>query len=79
MNSHHYPARLLSLLIMLLGELLSSAALAGEQQKLVVYSVNYPLAYFAERIGGDHVEVSFLQRFIGFNGHNLDKSVVCLN
>ena len=26
---------------------------------LVVYAVNYPLAYFAERIGGDLVEVVF--------------------
>ena len=24
-----------------------------------VYTVNYPLAYFAERIGGDHVAVGF--------------------
>ena len=28
-------------------------------EKLSVYTVNYPLAYFAERIGGDLVEVSF--------------------
>jgi zinc transport system substrate-binding protein len=27
--------------------------------KLVVYVVNYPLKYFAERIGGDHVKVVF--------------------
>lgn len=27
--------------------------------KLVVYTVNYPLAYFAERVGGDLVEVRF--------------------
>ena len=27
--------------------------------KLQVFTVNYPLAYFAERIGGDHVEVHF--------------------
>jgi len=27
--------------------------------KLVIYTVNYPLAYFAERIGGDLVEVIF--------------------
>ena len=27
--------------------------------KLVIYTVNYPLAYFAERIGGDLVEVVF--------------------
>lgn len=27
--------------------------------KLTVYTVNYPLAYFAQRIGGEHVEVVF--------------------
>ncbi len=40
---------------------------AGEQfaeapesvEKLVIYTVNYPLAYFAERIGNDLVEVHF--------------------
>lgn len=29
------------------------------QKKITVYPVNYPLAYFAERIGGAHVEVIF--------------------
>ncbi|HSQ86069.1 MAG TPA: hypothetical protein VLM43_15260, partial [Desulfobacterales bacterium] len=28
-------------------------------EKLSVYVVNYPLKYFAERIGGDHVKVEF--------------------
>jgi zinc transport system substrate-binding protein len=28
--------------------------------QLVIYAVNYPLAYFAERIGGDLVDVRFL-------------------
>ena len=27
--------------------------------KLIIYTTNYPLAYFAERIGGDHVNVEF--------------------
>ena len=36
----------------------SSVAAAGGS-KLKVYTVNYPLQYFAERIGGDHVEVFF--------------------
>jgi zinc transport system substrate-binding protein len=35
----------------------SVAAAAGG--KLTVYVVNYPLQHFAERIGGDHVEVFF--------------------
>lgn len=42
--------------------LLSAAvsAVAGKQDdKLLVYTVNYPLAYFAERIGGAHVQVEF--------------------
>ena len=28
-------------------------------EKLTIYTVNYPLTYFAERIGGDEVEVVF--------------------
>jgi zinc transport system substrate-binding protein len=28
-------------------------------EKLKVYTVNYPLQYFAERIGGEHVDVKF--------------------
>ena len=35
--------------------ILSSTALSAD--RLVVFSVNYPLAYFAERIGADQVEV----------------------
>ena len=36
-----------------------SPELTESVDKLVVYTVNYPLAYFAERIGGDLVEVHF--------------------
>lgn len=37
-----------------------TAAPAGEARtRLLVYVVNYPLAYFAERIGGDQVQVEF--------------------
>jgi zinc transport system substrate-binding protein len=36
---------------------LASSAIADD--KLVVFAVNYPLAYFAQRIGGDEVEVHF--------------------
>ena len=46
-------AVLVSLLFLLS---LSSAAAAD---RLTVYTVNYPLAYFAERIGGEQVEVVF--------------------
>ena len=35
----------------------STGAPAGG--RLVVYTVNYPLTFFAERIGGEHVEVRF--------------------
>ena len=41
----------------LLITLLPSLCLADD--KLTVYTVNYPLKYFAERIGGEHVEVVF--------------------
>jgi zinc transport system substrate-binding protein len=36
-----------------------SKAGSDTDKKLVVYVVNYPLKYFAERIGGDHVKVAF--------------------
>jgi len=32
---------------------------SGAAEKLTVYVVNYPLQYFAERIGGEHVNVVF--------------------
>jgi zinc transport system substrate-binding protein len=39
----------------------TATAVAGDagDERLVVYVVNYPLMYFAERIGGEHVEVVF--------------------
>ena len=36
---------------------LTVAARASAEEPLVVYTVNYPLAYFAERIGGSEVQV----------------------
>jgi zinc transport system substrate-binding protein len=36
-----------------------SDAGSSSSDKLVVYVVNYPLKYFAERIGGKHVKVVF--------------------
>ena len=38
---------------------LYSFAEPGDSGKLTVYTVNYPLQYFAERIGGKHVQVVF--------------------
>jgi zinc transport system substrate-binding protein len=35
------------------------SALGAADKPLNVYTVNYPLKYFAERIGGDHVRVTF--------------------
>ncbi len=35
----------------------SAPAIPGESAPLSVYVVNYPLAYFAERIGGEHAAV----------------------
>lgn len=49
--------RPIHLLVVSLLLMLVTDASAGE--RLSVYTVNYPLAYFAERIGGDQVEVVF--------------------
>ena len=49
--------RPIHLLVMGLLLMLVTDASAGD--RLSVYTVNYPLAYFAERIGGDQVEVVF--------------------
>ncbi len=35
------------------------ASAGADRSSLLVYTVNYPLAYFAERIGGDLVQVEF--------------------
>jgi zinc transport system substrate-binding protein len=37
----------------------TSAEVPGDEGPLLVYVVNYPLQYFAERVGGDAVEVVF--------------------
>jgi len=39
--------------------LLLASMVVSAADKLTVYSVNYPLAYFAERIGGEHIKVVF--------------------
>lgn len=49
--------RAIHLLVMGLLSMLVTDASAGD--RLSIYTVNYPLAYFAERIGGDQVEVVF--------------------
>ena len=38
---------------------LSAPVLASGQDRLTVYVVNYPLQYFAQRIAGEHAEVTF--------------------
>ena len=35
------------------------ATVSGAMNELRIFTVNYPLAYMAERIGGEHVSVSF--------------------
>ena len=42
-----------------LAVLLLAAVPAIAAEKLVIYTVNYPLQYFAQRIGGEHVSVNF--------------------
>jgi len=37
--------------------LLLASTVVGAAEKLTVYAVNYPLAYFAQRIGGEHISV----------------------
>lgn len=43
----------------LISFLLFCTVMAHAEQKLVIYTVNYPLQYFAQQIGGDEVEVHF--------------------
>jgi zinc transport system substrate-binding protein len=38
---------------------ISMSALAAEQGRLTLYTVNYPLQYFAQRIAGEHANVVF--------------------
>jgi len=45
--------------LLILGMFLMFATDISAGERLSVYTVNYPLAYFAERIGGDQVEVVF--------------------
>jgi len=45
--------------LVILCAVLSAPVLASGQNKLTVYVVNYPLQYFAQRIAGEHAEVTF--------------------
>ena len=45
--------------LLILGLLLMCATDISAGERLSIYTVNYPLAYFAERIGGDQIEVVF--------------------
>jgi zinc transport system substrate-binding protein len=45
--------------VALIAIVLTAAGWASGEEPLVVYTVNYPLAYFAERIGGIEVQVEF--------------------
>jgi zinc transport system substrate-binding protein len=62
--THHSmtPALLvcLSLVVTIIFATVLCSYAAGEQsEKLTVYTINYPLKYFAERIAGDHAKVIF--------------------
>jgi zinc transport system substrate-binding protein len=51
------PARIV--LLVILCAVLSAPMLAAGQDKLSIYTVNYPLQYFAQRIAGEHADVTF--------------------
>jgi zinc transport system substrate-binding protein len=59
LKTTRYPVRFISFVTIIIGMLSLPCAMAAGSvsEKLVVYSVNYPLAYFARRIGGEHVDV----------------------
>jgi ABC-type Zn uptake system ZnuABC Zn-binding protein ZnuA len=44
---------------LLLAALMPAGVDASPPEEFTVYVVNYPLQYFAERIGGEHVTVVF--------------------
>ena len=44
---------------LILAMLLLISMVAGAGDKFTVYAINYPLAYFAERIGAEHIKVVF--------------------
>jgi len=48
-----------SVLRAILCAVLSISTMAAGQGRLTVYTVNYPLQYFAQRIAGDHADVIF--------------------
>jgi len=59
MNDGDYLFRLPTATITFLLTILFLPPTLLADSKLTVYTVNYPLQYFAERIGGDHVDVIF--------------------
>ena len=50
------PASSLSILLLAL-LCLANVSFAAQPNSLAIYTVNYPLAFFAEQIGGEHVDV----------------------
>jgi zinc transport system substrate-binding protein len=57
--SNETPALILILCFAIIFSILAPTVGSQASEKLIVYVVNYPLKYFAERIGGDHVKVVF--------------------
>ena len=44
-------------MVLIWASLIPGAVIGEAREPLTIYTVNYPLKYFAERIGGDHVKV----------------------
>ena len=53
------PNRIIYSLLIIYVLMLALPLQAIAEKKLTVYTVNYPLAYFAERVGGKHIQVVF--------------------
>jgi len=51
------PNRIICSLLIIYVLMLALPLQVNAEEKLTIYTVNYPLYYFSERIGGDHVKV----------------------
>jgi zinc transport system substrate-binding protein len=51
--------RLIQLILAITVLMLAMPLQANAEKELVVYTVNYPLSYFAKRIGGEYVQIVF--------------------
>ena len=58
-GSDHCLVWAAALSVLVLGALLPTTAPAASTDRMIIYTVNYPLKYFAERIAGEHADVVF--------------------